>query len=321
MNGGSTKHWATHATYWQRWGRHLAVAAAYGATYELARYVSFPQWMLTAGLRLAALLLLPVRYWPALALGEALPLLESAAIHEPDLGLPWAVSASVPMVVLWMALLKPLTRRWSLHDERGQVRMPLILGAALGSAFITSAATLLTAFSAILNTPTGAWPDPSTGPAGYFLAYTLGAFLGALTLTPVVLAMHERFRALGGKPLSWRVIWRSPLLRDLLGWALPAAAALTLIAVTTHDDGVRQAARLFLIAPTLGLAWRHGWHGTAVGGMAASIALALTASGLLVDPATLQAQSILALAVSGALLTRAKARTMATPATARVPRH
>jgi glucose-6-phosphate-specific signal transduction histidine kinase len=73
------------------------------------------------------------------------------------------------------------------------------------------------------------------------------------------------------------------------------------------------------------LAWRHGWHGTAVGGMAASIALAVTAPGLLADPATLRVQAILALVVSGGLLVgawaaaRAKAKaTHASTGTARL---
>src|ERR1700754_237933 len=45
------------------WGQNLALAAAYSALYEVARYLSFPQWMLTSGLRLAFLLLLPTRFW------------------------------------------------------------------------------------------------------------------------------------------------------------------------------------------------------------------------------------------------------------------
>lgn len=309
---------------WQAWGQHLALAAAYGALYEVTRHLSFPQWMLTAGLRLACLLLLPTRYWPALAVGEGLPLIENAIFLAPDMGVPWAISESVPMVVLWMAFLKPLRQRWSLHDAQGRLRMPVILSAALGAAIITAIATLLTALAAILNTPTGEWPDPNTAWPGYFLAYTLGAYLGALTLTPTVLALHERFLALGDQPLSAARIWHSALFRDVLGWVLPTLATLTWIAVHTHDDGLQQAARLALIGPVLVLAWRHGWHGTAVGGMAASIALAITAPGLLADPATLRVQAILALVVSGGLLVgawaAARAKAKATHAATRSAR-
>jgi len=309
---------------WQAWGQHLAIAAAYGALYEVTRHLSFPQWMLTAGLRLACLLLLPTRYWPALAVGEGLPLLENAFFLAPDLGVAWAVSESVPMVVLWMALLKPLRQRWSLHDDQGRLRMPVILSAALGTAVITATATLLTAVTAIMNTPTGEWPDPNTAWPGYFLAYTLGAYLGALTLTPTILAMRERFLALDGQPLTASHVWHSALFRDVLAWVVPALATLTWIAVHTHDDALQEVARFVLICPVLVLAWRHGWHGTAVGGMLASIALAVTAPGVLADPATLRVQAILALVVSGGLLVgawaAARAKAKATHASTRIAR-
>jgi two-component system sensor histidine kinase UhpB len=86
------------------------------------------------------------------------------------------------------------------------------------------------------------------------------------------LALHETFHALGDRPLSVASIWHCALFKGVLG-----------------------------------LAWRYGWHGTAVGGMVASIALATTAPGQLADPATLQVQSILALVVSGSLLVGARA--------------
>ncbi|UPG92623.1 MASE1 domain-containing protein [Luteibacter aegosomatissinici] len=302
---GRTGGLGARNTPWQ-WGQHLAIAAAYGAVYEIARHLSFPQWMLTSGLRLAALLLLPIRYWPALALGEGLPLLEDSVANAHDMGLPWAISASVPMVVLWMAALKPMRRRWSAYDERGGVRLPLILAAALVTAVITAIATLLTALAAILQTPTGAWPDPATGPMGYFLAYSLGAYLGALTLTPTILALHERFRSLRGQPLTVAGIVRSPLFKDVVAWLLPTLAALLWVSLETHDDFVRQAARLALLLPVLAMAVRHGWHGTAIGGMAASVALAVdaavTSPGLLAEASTIRVEAVLALVISGSLL-------------------
>lgn len=305
------------AELWERWGHHLAIAAAYAAVYEVARHLSFPQWMATAGLRLACLLLMPVRYWPALAVGEGVPLIETAALCAPDLGAAWALSECVPMILLWMALLKPMRRRWSLHDARGRLRMAVILSAALGTAIITAVATLLTTLTAIIHSPTGAWPDPDTGWVGYLFAYLLGAYLGALTLTPAVLALRERYRALGSTPLTLRRVWRSALLRDVLGWVLPILAVMTWLAVRTHDDALRQAARIALIFPVLGLAWRHGWHGTAVGGMTASVALAATAPDLMADPATLQVQAILALVLSGTLLVGVRGPTRAVGSSAR----
>jgi glucose-6-phosphate-specific signal transduction histidine kinase len=303
MKGSTATQRIAHLCQWSRWGQHFAIAAAYAACYELTLHFSFPQWLQTAGLRLACLLLLPTRYWPALVLGEGLPLLENAIFCEPEFGAPWAFMQAVPMVVLWMALLKPIRRRWSIHDTNGDPRMGLILSAALGASIITALSTTVRLMLALQHAP-GKWPE--IAPADYFFAYLLGAYLGALTLTPMLLALHERFRALRDEPLTFAIIWRSPLFRDTVWWVLPALAGLAWLAMATQNDGFRLVARLALPWPVLGLAWRHGWHGTAAGGMATSIALALTAQGLL-DPATIRIQAFLALSLSIALWAGARA--------------
>lgn len=293
---GSTAQGTVSATHWAVWGQHFAIAAAYAACYELARYVSLPQWTLTAGLRLACLLLLPIRYWPALALGEGLPLVENAVICAKYFGTGWALAQSVPMVVLWMALLKPMRQRWALLDAEGHVSMPLILVAALGTSVITAASTMIRLMLALAHDP-GKWPAASSQD---FFAYLLGAYLGALTLTPVVLAIWEKLRAHRGETVSLFAIWRSPLLRDTIWWVLPTLAGVTWMTLITHDDDLRQIARLALLWPVIGLSWRYGWHGAAVGGMAASVALAITTHTPL-DTAAIRVQAILALTISGCL--------------------
>ncbi|HMH68966.1 MAG TPA: MASE1 domain-containing protein [Pinirhizobacter sp.] len=302
---GSTEGEIVRAAPWV-WGQHIAIAAAYGVIYQVALYVSFPQFLLTTGLRLACLLLLPVRYWPAIAIGEGLPLVENAVLCAGRFGIPWAILASFPTVALWMPLLKPIRERWPLYDPDGRLRMPMILLATLGAAVITAAITTATLIAALLHSP-GKWPEIS--PVDFFFAYVLGAYLGALTLTPMILALHERVRALHDKTLSISVIWHSPLFRDVFWWVFPALASIAWLAATTHDDTLRQVARLALLWPVLGLAWRHGWHGTAVGGMGASLALAVTAKGLL-DPATIQVQVFLAFALSGTLLMGTRKQTL-----------
>lgn len=307
MKGSTVKGHARSAV-WNTWGQYVAVAAAYEALYEITYHVSFPQFLLTTGVRLAFLLLLPTRFWPAIAIGESVPLVENAIFCAGKFGWTWAVLASIPTVLLWAPLLKPLRQRWPLYDEGGRMRMPVILIATFGAAIITAAITTVTLIAALRHAP-GKWPELS--PALFFFAYVLGGFLGALTLTPTLLALHERFRGLRQETLSVALVWRSPLLRDVIWWVLPALAALVWLAHMTHDDTVRQAARLTLLWPVVGLAWRHGWHGTAIGGMGASFALALTAQGLL-DPATLQVQIILAVVLSATLLLGGRKQSMRT---------
>lgn len=297
---GSTEHW-------NAWGHHIAIAAAYAAAYEVTRHVTFSHWILTAGLRLSCLLLMPPRYWPALALGEALPMLEHAIACAPQFGLGWAVADAVPMIVLCMACVKPLRDRWALQGLHAPSQMARVLTATLLCAILTAIKTLLTLLTALWASPS-AWPETSLPLA--FGAYVLGAYLGALTLTPVLVALHER--AQRSERVTVAAIWRSTLFRHSVTWALPALSGLVGLALATEDETIRCIARLAMGLPVLALAWRHGWHGAAVGGMGASIAQAST-GGTLLDPAMIQAQVVLALVISAALLVR-----MREPSNARV---
>jgi len=286
---GSTAHRVT-------WVQLFALAAAYAAVYEFARYLTISHWMLTAGLRLACLFLLPIRYWPALILGEALPSFENALLNVSAFGGAWALAAAVPMVLLWIPVVRPLRQRWSLRTADGALRAGVVLAATLGCAAVTAVSTTMELEAALLSNP-GAWPSISIN--DYFWAYLLGAYLGALTLTPTVLAIHERVTAVPRFSLS--LVWKSPLSRDLLAWILPICAGLAWVAMAASQDGLRQAARLALILPIFAAAIRHGWHGTALAGMAASVALAITGVTLL-DPEMIRCQAVLALCISGTLL-------------------
>lgn len=306
MNGrteGQTR--ITSAVHWEAWGKHIAIAAAFAGCYELCRAVSVPQWMLMSGFRLTCLLLLPARYWAAILVGEALPLLENAMFWTHRFGYQWAGMAAVPMTLMWVPVLKWLRRRWPIHDADGRPRMAPILAANLITSIISAVATTALLVVSLNHSP-GQWPD--VVPEDYVFPYLLGAYLGALTVTPAVLALYERFRALGDRPLSAGVVWRSPLLRDTVWWVLPSLAVLAWAAAIVPDDALRQAARLTMLWPILGMAWRHGWHGTAVAGMAASAAMATTATAFL-DPLMIQTQVILSIVVSGALLWGARTKT------------
>lgn len=294
MNG-STANKAT-------WGQLFAIAAAYAACYELARYFTNSHWALTAGLRLACLFLVPRRFWLALIIGETLPSIENALLHGPQFGAAWALAAAVPMVLLWIPVVGPLRRRWPLRAPDGSLRVGVLLSATLGCAVVTAVSSTMQLEAALMSNP-GAWPEISA--YAYFWAYLLGSYLGALTLTPTVLAMHERVSAVTSVSLTQ--LWRSPLARDLAAWAVPMLAGLAWVAVATDHDMLRQTARFAFLLPLFGLAWRHGWHGSAVGGMLASIALAMTGGDLL-DASVIRCQAVLALCISGTLLMGARRR-------------
>jgi glucose-6-phosphate-specific signal transduction histidine kinase len=276
-----------------------AIAAAYAACYELTRHFSFSHWILPAGLRLACALLVPRRFWPALLLGEALPVIESAALCVPSFGMLWGAVASLPLIAPCLVMVSVMQRRTTLYRPGGEINMPMILVATVGAALITAVLTDAALVVALLGSP-GSWPE--IDPAAYFLAYFLGAYLGALTLTPILLALRERFDRAEGTTFS--AVRASPLLREILCGAAPVLLALALLAQST-EGGLSQGFRLAMAAPVVIVTARHGWHGAAVTGMLASIAMATTASTLM-DAPMIRAQVVLSLTISGALLAGAR---------------
>jgi glucose-6-phosphate-specific signal transduction histidine kinase len=278
------------------WGRYIAVAGAYAACYELTRNVSFSHWMLPAGLRLACLFLVPRRYWIALAIGETLPIAEMAALHAAAFGVLWAVIVSFPPIALMMPAVAWMRRRFGLFREDGQIHMGLIMAATMVCAVINGIAN----GAALANV---SMRDGSEAPAvtiPLFLAWFLGAYLGALTLTPMILALRERMASQPGGVVTFNAVWHSRLTRDALFIAMPAVVLL-MIAASQLDGPALQGVRMAMAIPVVVLTLRHGWHGTAIGGMLASIALAATSFELR-DPAMIQAQVVLAFVISTSLL-------------------
>lgn len=277
------------------WGRYLAVAGAYAACYELTRYFSFSHWTLTAGLRLACLMLVPKRYWIALAIGEALPTAENAALHAHLYGTLWAVLTSIPLILVCMPVVGWLRSRTTLLRADGQINMSMVM-------FATLACALLSALDNSLTLSTVVMEDGTTVSATLpiFLAWTLGAYLGALTLTPTIMAMRERLAAQPRGVVTLHAVWQSRLTRDALLIAVPSLALLMVLASQATDAHL-MATRIAMGLPVVLLTLRHGWHGSAVGGMLASIAMAST-SFQLQDPAMIQAQTVLAFVVSTSLI-------------------
>lgn len=281
--------------HWKVWGQYIAVIGAYAACYRLAYQLSVSHWELTVGFRLCCLLVVPVRLWPALAFGEFLPVLENAFLSMDQFGPVWASAASVPQIVVCMACMLPLRRRWTVWTPGDQIRMHYLVVAALCCALMSALRDTTTLWIALASS-TKDW-GPGTSVSIGFSAYLLGGYLGALTLAPAMLAVQDRMRVQGS---SAEAIWRSPLLRDLCLWVLPVLAVLAWQA-TIHAGYVQQAVRLTMLIPVIGMAYRHGWHGTAWAGAVASIAMALTSNAMR-DPAVIECQIALAFVLSAALL-------------------
>jgi len=277
------------------WGRHLAVCLAYALSYALLRDISVSHWNLPAGLRVASLLLLPRRYWPALLVGELIPVGYHAWHCLDDFGWAWTALAAVPPILPVMAAVAWVQRHARLLTDRNQINMPMLLGIIFAGAALTAVDDVLVVSA--VNMPAGeAAPQLDAQVAfGYFL----GNYLGALAIAPSAIAIYlwltGRVSAAREAPL-----WRSRLAKDVLVGVVTPLLVLMVLVFSSQGDGM-QVFRTAMFLPVVWLTSRHGWQGAAFGGTLASLAVTMTSS-IVRDPAVIQAQALIAFAITTLLM-------------------
>lgn len=283
------------ATLLRFWGRHLAVSVAYALCYVLLRDVSVSHWYLPAGLRVACLLLLPYRYWPALIIGEFVPVAWHAWSCMDDFGWHWSVLAAIPPIT-GVAMVTAIARREArLLLGARHVNMAMLLGVILAAAVITALGNA--AVLSAVQLPAGETPPALT--AQVMFGYFLGAYLGGIVIAPTAVAIHLAF-ARGHHPTPGATRWYSHLSRDcLMGVVVPLFVLVGLVFSSQGDS--MQVFRMAMFLPVAWFTSRYGWQGAALGGTLASIAITMTST-MVRDPAVIQAQSLIAFAVTTLLL-------------------
>lgn len=273
--------------------KQIAVVIGYALVYQLSRDLSVSHWMLPAGLRMSCLLLVPYRYWPALALGEFLPLAYLGYDCADRFGLAWAVAAATPPIVLSMPLVWWFRTRMALFPARREINMEMLIAC-------TFLASLVWAIGSFIALALVRMPGPYAGLSVLvFFRYFLGYFLGVLTITPLVLMLKAPFGDLAAGSLKSRVS-ESRLVLDSVALLLPALGLLVWVGARSTGD-VKQVARIAMFLPVAWLTLRHGWRGTALGGTAASIGVMLTMASKR-EPALIQAEAFVAFAIMSLLM-------------------
>ncbi|PMQ03938.1 MULTISPECIES: MASE1 domain-containing protein [unclassified Dyella] len=273
--------------------RQLGVVVAYAAGYALLREVSVSHWNLVAGLRVLCLLLVPYRYWFAMGIGESIPLACLGWSYHERFGMLWAELVTVPPILLSAPVLAWFRRRSPVFKD-GAVNVTTLMGSIMAAGVV----------SALANTGTYAVMILPTGPtisAHLVLEYFLGSYLGALTLVPAVFAVLSWVgRTQAG---AWPVIKRVVI--DCAMGVVPPLAVLVWLASASHADEVVEVARMAMFLPVAWITLRRGWQGAAIGGLLASVAIELTMT-VVRDPAVIQAQALIAFAVSSLIMLGAR---------------
>jgi glucose-6-phosphate-specific signal transduction histidine kinase len=281
------------------WLKHAAFTLGYAAVFTLLYQVSFSHWVLFAGFRLCALLFVPVRYWPALAVGELIPLCYIGFTCREQYGTAWSLVIMVPPIVVAMPIVRWCREQLRLFPSAATVKMGVLLLCMFLVAMIWTVCNLSS--MAVTQLPPGYPPLHWDVLASRWF---IGNFLGVLTVTPLAVWVRESL-ALTAKGARWGQFIESRLLLEVVSTLLPTLALLIWLSFQAGSDTARQAARMAMFLPVIWVALRHGWQGAAIGGTAASIAVVLTMP-MKNDAGTLQAQVFIAFAITSMLLLGAR---------------
>ena len=284
----------------ETWLRHLAVAVVYCLAVSLFRQLSISHWMLLSGLYLTVLLLTPYRYWPALMLGETASLAQLSYECVDQLGITWALYNLAPTILFIAPMAYWARERGNLFtDERN-----LNVGTLLFSALVMSAVMTIKSIGSVMTTilPPG-YPSLEYGQLAS--RWMIGDYLGMLTIAPLAIMLYQQVVQSSLVDMK-RKLAQSRLVMEVGCVLLPSLGFLIWISLTgSPDTQVRQVVQIAMFLPIVWLALRHGWHGAAVGGTAASVAILLLMPHRY-DSGTIQAEIVVAFVISTMLLMGAR---------------
>lgn len=271
---------------WQRWGRILVLSAAYSAAFLALWRLSLDQWYLPAGLRAACLMLLPIRYWPIVFIGEASALLYMRVPKAEQYSVQWAYLSPFLYISAYSIvpyyLKKKIVAIPDLIRTFPQVALALAIWGCICAMVLNYVLMGPRQTVTVLN----------------FLSFTVGNFHGIIVvLLPKLLWAHRaqwKAKVAGGT--------NSIVVAILLIVILYMAATLG----PAQDSAIQLMPLIFMLLPVFYLTVVHGWHGAALGMLLvnAAIALALPRTNIVgeFDGIILTAQVALAATTGGLLV-------------------
>jgi len=269
------------------WSIQLAIALGYALAYCAIRPFSDAHWSLTSGLRFACLLLVPYRYWAALAVGEAVPLAYTVFKCVGLFGVTTAAIWSIPPIAIAMPVVWFCRNRLMLFPGQRVVDMKALLIAACGTSLVWASVTYL-------GYVTATDPEMHAAPV-MFAGVFVGSYVAILTAAtwPLFCKLARNGRSLRGMVVDSLA---SPLAFDTAVVALPILIAISVISgyIDSRSASVLQ---MSLFVPVAWLTIKYGWRGVAASGpLAVACVCLLTLS--VPDPVVIQAQFFVAFAVT-----------------------
>lgn len=265
----------------------VAVVLGYLALFALIRPLSDAHWQLTAGLRLGLLLLVPYRYWIALAVGDTVTNVYQSHFYASQFGYSWAVINSLPMIAFAMPVVWWCKERLTLFPSKRLVNFQALLLCTLLVPIVWS----LVNYSAIVVAK-----NPGVEVSPILLVYLfVGSYVALLTTVPWVIIGKLEYRS-GTLVKRLRGFVRGSLALDAAGLLIPAQLILSWL--TLHGKEDKQIYCLFMFMPVAWLTLKHGWRAAVLGGTVVVACINLLMNYDTPDPVVLQVQAIIAFAIT-----------------------
>ncbi|WP_229720670.1 hypothetical protein [Dyella nitratireducens] len=272
-----------------RWLIHMVVVMGYALLYLPLRAFSENHWPVIAGFRMACLLLVPYRYWAALAVGESVVMIHPNMACLGEFGITWVALMSVPRIALGMPIVWWFRSRTALFPSHHQVNIKVLLCCALSLSVLWAAMNSVTLSTVQL--PTG----PYHAPSGTAFMYVLDNYLAMLIVVPWAVMVRTHRRVMPDRLLSLRQMVRKPAFRHVSLTVLAFTVLTFLHGVVTDVAKPVVLTALFLLVVWLTL--KHGWV-SVLGGTSALICMRFLLDWR-PDPAILQMHVVMAFAITG----------------------
>ena len=273
------------------WIIQVAVIVAYAVAYILLRPLSDAHFPIIAGLRLSCLLLVPYRLWPALVVGELVPLAYFNILWTAQYGTPALLLETTPPIALAMPIVWWCRSRLALFPNKRLVNVKTLLIGGLLVSFVWTLANFGTI--AAIRPPAG-FPPPQLDSL-MLIGLFIGKYISILAIVPSVLIAKADYSA-GLLRSRLQRFAKSRLLIETASLILPAFIALSWLSLHGNEDA-KQLTRMVMFLPALWLTIRYGWRAAVLSGTLAIICICSVIASR-PEPDLLQAQAFIAFAVT-----------------------
>jgi two-component system, NarL family, sensor histidine kinase FusK len=253
--------------FWRNeWLAQIGVAVGYALLYLVLHPITTAHWPIHAGVRLACLLLLPYRFWPALLIGEAVPNFYEVLPCLDTLGRNWVIARSIPpllpiMPIVWWCREKmPSFPAKHLVDIKALI--VCILLCSVGGMLYSSLAYSL------LNQP-----DQGVSLPRASILFLLGPYLAILTVMPWAVMAKLDYRP-GQLRKQLRQLGSSKLFLDMVVLLIPSVLILAWTKSNVKDP-YDQIASFAMFLPMAWLTLKHGWRAAAISGTIAIVCICI----------------------------------------------